>query len=192
MGNLTYADGDLIWSATGWMNSSIVSETQTLLKKMAPQLGGFQETCLGVSCGYTIETNDLVQVLHNGSDHWLTISTIGARQDELFIFDSLYCSVSQSVKNQIAAILATTSKRIQLNFVSVQKKSGGCDCGLFTLAFATTLVSGHNPGALCIRPKKDAKTSVYSVKCSYYSNFQNILGYVLTSSATAQIFVDVA
>ena len=129
-------DGDLILSATGWMNSSIVSETQTLLKKMAPQLGGFQETCLGVSCGYTIETNDLVQVLHNGSDHWLTISTIGARQDEVFIFDSLYCSVSQSIKNQIAAILATTSKRIQLNFVSVQKQSGGCDCGLFTLAFA--------------------------------------------------------
>ena len=129
MGYLTYADGDLILSATGWMNSSIVSETQTLLKKMAPQLGGFQETCLGVSCGYTIETNDLVQELHNGDDHWLTISTIGARQDEVFIFDSLYCSVFQSVKNQIiVAILATSSKRIQLNFVSVQKQSGGCDC----------------------------------------------------------------
>ena len=64
----------------------------------------------------------------------------------LFLTACIYCSVSQSVKNQIAAILATTSKRIQVNFVSVQKQSGGCDCGLFTLAFATTLVSGHNPG----------------------------------------------
>ena len=96
-------------------------------------------------------------MLHNGSDHWLTISTIGARQDEVFIFDSLYCSVSQSVKNQIAAILATTSKRIQLNFVSVQQQSGGCDCGLFTLAFATTLVSGHNPGHYVFDQRKMRK-----------------------------------
>ena len=96
-------------------------------------------------------------MLHNGSDHWLTISTIGAWQDEVFIFDSLYCSVSQSVKNQIAAILATTSKRIQLNFVSVQKQSGGCDCGLFTLAFATTLVSGHNPGHYVFDQRKMRK-----------------------------------
>ena len=28
VGNLTYADGDLILSATGWMNSSIVSEAR--------------------------------------------------------------------------------------------------------------------------------------------------------------------
>ena len=96
-------------------------------------------------------------IKYNGSDHWLTISTIGARQDEVFIFDSLYCSVSQSVKNQIAAILATTSKRIQLNFVSVQKQSGGCDCGLFTLAFATTLVSGHNPGHYVFDQRKMRK-----------------------------------
>ena len=44
-----------------------------------------------------------------------------------------------------------------LNFVSVQKQSGGCDCGLFTLAFATTLVSGHNPGHYVFDQRKMRK-----------------------------------
>ena len=56
----------------------------------------------------------------------------------------MYASVSTKVKHQIAALLATQSKTIKLSFVDVQKQSGGYDCGLFALAFAT-LVNGFNP-----------------------------------------------
>ena len=58
----------------------------------------------------------------------------------------MYASVSTKVKHQIAALLATQSKTIKLSFVDVQKQSGGYDCGLFALAFATALVNGINPG----------------------------------------------
>ena len=56
----------------------------------------------------------------------------------------MYASVSTKMKHQIAALLATRSKTIKLSFVDVQKQSGGYDCGLFALAFAT-LVNGINP-----------------------------------------------
>ena len=142
---LTRTDSAILLSTAGWMNSSLVSAAQKLLKKIVPHQGGFQETSLGTTCGFAIEASEFTQVLHNGSDHWLTISTVGAREAEVFVFDSLYKSVSQSVKNQIAALLSTTAKSIQLNFISVQKQLGGCDCGLFALAYATSLVTGHNP-----------------------------------------------
>jgi len=52
------------------------------------------------------------------------------------------------VKHQIAALLATRSKTIKLSFVDVQKQSGGYDCGLFALAFAT-LVNGITQRGPC-------------------------------------------
>lgn len=89
--------------------------------------------------------SEFIQVLHNGNKHCLTISTVGARENEVFIFDRLNESVSQSVKRHIAALLSTTAKSIRLNFISVQKQLGGCDWGLFAIAFATSLASGHIP-----------------------------------------------
>lgn len=50
------------------------------------------------------------------------------------------------MKRQIAALLAAKDESIKLNFVDVQKQSGGCDCGLFALASATALVNNVNPG----------------------------------------------
>ena len=56
-------------------------------------------------------SGEFVQILHNGLDHWITISTFGAVED-VFVYDSLYCSVSSSVKAQIACLLATKKEKI--------------------------------------------------------------------------------
>ena len=61
-------------------------------------------------------------------------------------YDSMYPSVSTIVKSQIAALLATKNKEIKLRFMDVQKQSGGYDCGVFAIAFATALAHGINPG----------------------------------------------
>ena len=89
---------------------------------------------------FEIMSDEYIQVLHNGYDHWLTIMKIKS----LSLTVCMHASVSTKVKHQIAALLATRSKTIKLSFVDVQKQSGGYDCGLFALAFAT-LVNGINP-----------------------------------------------
>ena len=48
-------------------------------------------------------------------------------------------------KKQLAAILFTSEKKITIIFHAVQIQTGGSDCGLFTLAFATSLCAGENP-----------------------------------------------
>ena len=135
------SDRDILLSPAAWLNDNIVSAAQKLLKQQLPVRNGFQDPCCGLAYAFQIMSDEFIQVLHNGYDHWLTISTIGAATDEVFVFDSMYASVSTKVKHQIAALLATQSKTIKLSFVDVQKQSGGYDCGLFALAFATALAS---------------------------------------------------
>ena len=59
-------------------------------------------------CGnYTVETEEFIQILHNGSDHWLAITTIGTKHQEVIVYNSLYSTVSDNIKAQIASLLCT-------------------------------------------------------------------------------------
>ena len=48
-------------------------------------------------------------------------------------------------KAQIAAIMCVKEANIFLEFVSVQEQYGHSDCGVFAIAFATSLCAGHSP-----------------------------------------------
>ena len=39
----------------------------------------------------------------------------------------------------------SNEKEIKLKMINVQKQLGGCDCGLFAIAIATTLAVGNQP-----------------------------------------------
>lgn len=91
------------------------------------------------------------QILNNDRGHWLTVSTIGTKNSdpmfhEVKVFDSMYVSVNDNIKTQVACILCTKCSTIKLNFMDVQMQCGGCDCGLFAIAFATALAFGEHPG----------------------------------------------
>lgn len=58
------------------------------------------------------------------------------------------CALYSQTKRQIASILMTNEKSIEVQFVDVQIQSGASDCGLFALAFATSLCAGVNPAEL--------------------------------------------
>ena len=82
-----------------------------------------------------------------GRHHWILISTVGTVHLTVMVYDSLYCTVNSSVERQIATLLNTNCKEIDLRFVNVQMQYGGADCGLFAIAFATALALGHAPEA---------------------------------------------
>ena len=85
-------------------------------------------------------------MLHNGHSHWLTISNIGAsNKNEIFVYDSLYCSLGSHTKNRFAALLCCQDTEIAVKFVDVQKQSGTYDCGLFAVA------TGVQPGSFTFK-----------------------------------------
>ena len=142
--SLTVADRDIVLHPTAWMNDNILAAGQRCLQKQT-SVCGLQPPCLGQACAFDIQKKDFVQIISNGYDHWLMVSTIGAVEGTVNVYDSLYESVGSHVKNQIAAIVNTEDKEIELNFIDVQTQKGTCDCGLFSLAFATCLVNGCLP-----------------------------------------------
>ena len=128
------------------LTDTIIDASQQLLKKCFPHVSGFQSVCCGLTMNFAVECGEFVQVLHNGRKHWLTVSTLGTRHPIVHVYDSMYALASTTTKAQVAALLHSTLPSIQLSFMSVQMQSGGTDCGVFAIAFATSFALGKPPG----------------------------------------------
>ena len=66
----------------------------------------------------------------------------------------MYPSTGTYTKKQIAALISSEEKEIIIKMMNVQLQAGGCDCGLFAIAFATALANGIQPGVCTF--KQDA------------------------------------
>lgn len=81
--------------------------------------------------------------------HWLTVSNLFCQPGVVSIYDSMpNCVLYSKTKRHIASILMTSEKSIKVPFIDVQLQSGASDCGLFALAFCTSLCAGINPGEI--------------------------------------------
>ena len=70
----------------------------------------------------------------------------------------MYPSVGTYMKKEFASILCTKKKAIKLKIMDVQMQAGGCDCGLFAVAFAeTALANGIPPGKFTFDQSKMRK-----------------------------------
>ncbi len=95
---------------------------------------------------FEVQKNDFVQVLNLNRAHWITI---GSSKGEVNVYDSLpSVDVSKRVKEQIACICNSAEDFISLTIKNVQIQQGSSDCGLFALAFATSLCAGENPSEI--------------------------------------------
>ena len=132
-----------------WLSAPIVNASQFILAKQFERNlhgTGFQDVCSSLTLNFLIEKGKFIQILHEPQGHWLTISNLGAKNSEVFVYDSLYSSCSSNVQQQIACLLKADRPNIELHFVDVHKQSGGSDCGAFAIAYATTLCLGKLPG----------------------------------------------
>ena len=60
------------------------------------------------------------------------------------LFDSLYHDIiSQEVEDQVKDLLADSFQKLE--FAPCQQQRNGSDCGVFAIAFATSIVLGSAP-----------------------------------------------
>ena len=130
----------------GWLTDSIVNAAQMLLRKSNPLISGLQDVTLGLTMCFEVESEEFVQILHNGAGHW-TISTVGVKHPSVEFFDSLPSTCPTESKAQVAALLATQHSYFQLTYMDVHMQAGANDCGLFAIAFATAVVFAEKPGS---------------------------------------------
>ena len=124
-----------------WLSDAVINCAQDLLKTSYPDTGGLQKTTLAFTLSYAV-----VQIMNTRDNHWITVSNIGCPVDHINVYDSMpYCSTSKRTKEEICSILFSSAEEITLDFPCDRKQKGGSDCGLFSIAYATTLCSGLNP-----------------------------------------------
>ena len=131
----------------GWLTDSVINAGQVLLKTDYPQIGGLQPTTLGEVLGFTSQGSAFVQVIHTAGSHWITASNVGFQEGVVGICDSLpSCTTpTRRLKKNIASIVHTSNPQMIISYQEVQEQRGANDCGLFALAFATSLCTGEDP-----------------------------------------------
>ncbi|KAL5501981.1 hypothetical protein EMCRGX_G008666 [Ephydatia muelleri] len=149
---LTTEDKKMITSG-GWLSDEIVDAGQKLLKSMYPHIQGLQEVALGMVLSYSIAKSEFIQIMNTGKHHWVTVSNINCNDEEIHVYDCASGSPTSSLLNQIASIVCTPKDIIKRTYVDVQMQQGCDDCGLFAIAFATSLARGEQPGSFFYQQK---------------------------------------
>ena len=109
--NLTVGDlSDL--SHNRMLNDNIIQTFQQMLKIQYREANGHQDPVLGQALSFAVyQTTRFVQVLHDGSLHWIAISTYNCKEGEVFLMDSMFRGrVAHQTKRQICSILNSDKK----------------------------------------------------------------------------------
>ena len=130
-----------------WLNDNHMYAAQTLLKKDFPHLSGLLATTVVASRKAIPVDGDTVQILINVDNcHWICIAVDRKNPDTVRVYDSIYASLSLSSQQQIlCALLHPKSRRIIIQFMSMQKQTNSSDCGVFAIACAVALCHNENP-----------------------------------------------
>ena len=110
---LTEDDRCRIISGT-WLSDNIVDAGQQLIQQKFPDVAGLQCICLGQKLQFTVSTTEFIQILHDGSNHWITISTIGCVSGEVILYDSISKKPTRHLEAQIASLIHTHKKSLTI------------------------------------------------------------------------------
>lgn len=95
-----------------WITDSIIIAGQNLIQECYPHITGFQCPALGFTLSYKVMNSEFVQIIHNGANHWVTISTVGCADGFVDIYDSLIPHLNHTLRQQIASLIFCQKKEI--------------------------------------------------------------------------------
>ena len=131
-----------------WLTDKHIVAAQKLLKIHHSNIDGLEDPLLlAERFQYKSTATSFVQIINLSRTHWVCASSINCPLGIVDVYDSMpACSFgSLSLKRQVAVILKTNEPSFELHFVETQRQSGGADCGIFSIAFATALCQGIDP-----------------------------------------------
>ena len=87
-----------------------------------------------------VSSGKILQILHTGVDHLVLASNINCGIGKVNLYNSLYTVVSSETRILVEKVFGYAT----IILPPCAKQSGGCDCGLFAVAFCTGLVHGFD------------------------------------------------
>ena len=140
------------------IHDAIINAVQYLLHSQYC-MPGFQATTLGYHLTFDIMRKGFIQFLHNGEDHWFTISTLGLPSGHVHIYDSLYNTCTD---HGIGSILYAPNNAVHLHFMDVDKQTNHSDSGLYAIAYAIDLCRDED---VCFRKYDTVLMCQHLSKC---------------------------
>ena len=120
---------------------AIANATTSLLMRLNPLLH-IQSTTLNHEF-LTYSPSETLHIHHNGQNHYVLSSSIG---NKIQIYDSLNSAPSKELLLQLQALYSPDDATPEISQVIMPaEQTGGKDCGLFSIAYATDLALGQNP-----------------------------------------------
>ena len=143
--NLHKVDMDNLENDTD-LTDTIIYLAQEILQDQFPNMEGLEDPVLGPVLKFSEHRGEFVQILYTGGHHWVTVSNIGCQKGDINYFDSFSSGKPTSlVSKQIARMLHEEGPRIKIVVQPVQQQTNLVDCGVFAIAFATSLVNAEDP-----------------------------------------------
>ena len=133
-----------IANPNGSLTDSEIHAAQQLLKAQFPYLDGLNDPDILSGDLVTPAVTEFVQIINTGG-HWVCLSTIGCTNGHVKVYDSMGTSPSPKVITNSCQMLFYNGKKVTVSNQKVQRQQGASDCGLFAIAFATSLCFGNDP-----------------------------------------------
>lgn len=119
------------------------------MKNQFPDIGSLQHPCLAERLAMEQPKGKFVQILNTSNSHRFTVSNVGCPSGSIVVYDSLHMTLSSTMQRVVADLVMTKNKVIPVKYGNMQMQSGGSDCRVFALAFATALCHGVDPEMDC-------------------------------------------
>ena len=101
--------------------------------------GGLQSPLLGSILAIIPPDSEFVQVNIVNDNHWVALSTVGCPPSTVITFNILGGMLTERYTKLVADLMQSRNKAVTKEFINVQKQQGSSDCGLFTLAYITSI-----------------------------------------------------
>ena len=165
-----------------WLNDRIINAAMALLRDIDDDISGLQDVIVAKKNGFIPKDNTckFIQIIHIRGHHWITLSNLQCSIFDAIVYDSLHgINVKPNqqkisypiIVEQTACRLSKTKKPLRLSVEDVQQQTGGGDCGLFAIAFATLLCLGEDPSQTRYCQDKMRKELIRSLEDRNMENF---------------------
>ena len=136
-------DSDVDVPSGTWLGCDTITAFQRLLQNCHPYIDGLQDVLLSQTNGFDI-IHSQFKYYRLPLGHY-SICNINSSDGVINWYDSLHCNPGEKAQETIASIIHSARNEIVINVMNVQRQQNGSDCGVFALAFATTLCEGSDP-----------------------------------------------
>jgi len=164
---------------TNQLRSGHINAAQLILKLHHPDIGGLFCCTMGSLLQFPqAEGDKWMQIVHNGSNHWLLVAKGFSQPDHVLIYDSMpgISWNNEHVLSCMSSLLKSPEKEMTYVVKNCQRQNNGYDCGVFAIAYATSLANGEDPATRLYDPKKLRNHLVECMKAGKLSLFPSSLG----------------